>query len=202
VVVDHTRLSERERSSSNWCSCHSGTELNLLVKKIDIPERLRVVCTHSLVDGLDGLHVFLCQLEIEDVEVRLESCNFVGLGDHHSVALNPPPKCNLGGRLVVLLGDPLQRRILKSRHGTKHGNVGSSSPQRRVRGDRHPMLLVEPHKIRPLKVRVRLNLVHSRLDLRVRKAIPCQENIIVAAKNTKLSTNSSKDPQKEKKVLE
>jgi hypothetical protein len=178
VVVDHTRLSERERSSSNWCSCHSGTELNLLVKKIDIPERLRVVCTHSLVDGLDGLHVFLCQLEIEDVEVRLESCNFVGLGD------------------------PLQRRILKSRHGTKHGNVGSSSPQRRVRGDRHPMLLVEPHKIRPLKVRVRLNLVHSRLDLRVRKAIPCQENIIVAAKNTKLSTNSSKDPQKEKKVLE
>lgn len=43
------------------------------------------------------------------------------------------------------------------------------------------MLLVEFHEIRTLKVRVGFDLVHGGLDLCVREAIACQEDIVVAA---------------------
>lgn len=101
-------------------------------EKIDVPETLRLVRPHLPIETLTTLHVILRQLKVKNIQILLEPCKLVGLGDHHRLALNSPAEENLGDGFVVLPGDGLESGVFEGGLGPEGLHVRRSSTERCV----------------------------------------------------------------------
>lgn len=71
----------------------------------------RIVESQLLIDGLDLLHVLFGKLEVA-LEVRLNPMGSLALRNHRVANSDAPCKRNLRARLVVLLSDLVERRVI------------------------------------------------------------------------------------------